>query len=171
MIDLDDYMKYGIVHDEDEDNYDDYNDNDDELDRLLNDDEETNDNDEENDSEDYLYDDSNVKSRSNSNEYRPMKSDRKTVKTEIVFDPYDYVDDDTEELYYTKMLLDNFPELKNEFSIDNWNVPLFMIKDLTERQDFDSALKYFQFLVDNVDYDYLFKKKRETADRLSIEIY
>lgn len=78
--------------------------------------------------------------------------------------------DNTNELFYTKILLNKFPELSEKYSIYKWDAPLFMIKDIAESNDFDNALKYLEYLIENVDYGFLMRRNLELLNRLSIDI-
>lgn len=133
------------------------------------------------DDEDYEYDDENEseleEKYGNDNDEKLNEIDNEEKdgkKEEIIDDDKEFIEhcakDDTNELYYTKLLLEKFPELKDKYSIYKWDAPLFMIKEIAESNDFDSALKYFQYLIDNVDYEYLLKKDKELANRLSLDI-
>lgn len=158
MIDIDDYMKYEIIHDE----YDDYEDDD-----SYYEDEDFDDDDD----LDIYYEDKSLEDNSNCLEDDFDCNDDNNECEEDDDGLYlEYQNDMSNELYYTKSLLEKFPELKKDYSVKNWDAPLFIIKDIAQKHDFESVIKYLDYLINIVDYEFLSKANNELLRRLSLSI-
>ena len=163
----DDYDDYDDDLYEDEyDDYDDdtYNDNeDDELDYESDEEIDTS-----SDSEDLdNKDDEDDESEEKDDEDDSMIEFKLSEDLSICVDK-NSLNDKGDATYYTNLLLNKFPELNKEYKLYDWFFKI--IEDKVKQNDYDNALKYYQYLVDNLDYEYISTKDDFFVSHLTFDI-